>query len=154
MKTPRSISAGDFQISLEAGVIDREEIVQWADGLLAEGAYDDDIAEISLASSKSNKDLEALLARIAGPEPQWDGLRRMLGRMHYSLLENPDRLPDFTHYLERLWIRNDYRLPSDLGFIAGIEDDYLLARDGMFGTIEEVRLELIKNLSRFTETNT
>ncbi|MFC7339742.1 hypothetical protein ACFQY0_21340, partial [Haloferula chungangensis] len=154
MKSSRSIAAGDFQLSLEAGVVDRDEVIRWADAILTESEYDDDLAEISLASGKSDKDLEAILAKIAGTDTNWHGFRRMLGRMHGALLRAPERLPEFTRFLERLWIRHDYTLPDDLGFIVGLEDDYLLAADGQFGSIEEVRRQLLEELSRFAQSKT
>lgn len=154
MKSLLSIAAGDFRLSLEAGVVNREEIVRWADGLLQEGDYDDDLAEISMSSNKTDKDLEGLLANIASEDPQWDGFRRMLGRMHDALVREPDRLPAFTRFLERLWIRYDYTLPEDLSFIVGLEDGYLLAEDGQYGSVDAIRNQLIEDLARFTKTNT
>ena len=104
MKTPHSTAASDFKLFLEAGVIDRGEIVRWADEILLTEDYDDNIAEISLSSGKTNEELEALLGEIAITDTDWDGIRRMLGRMHTALEAEPARLPEFTRFLERLWM--------------------------------------------------
>jgi hypothetical protein len=154
MKTPRSAIASEFKLALEAGVIDRAEIVRWADDLLMSQEYDDRLAEISLSSDKTNKDIEALLGEIATPDDDFAGFRKMLGRMHEALEADPTRLHEFTRFLERLWIRHDYTLPDDLGFIIGLEDDYLLAEDGQFGTVDAFRSQLLDDLARFRDTNT
>lgn len=154
MKTKRSAIASEFKLALEAGVIDRQEIVRWADGLLISEKYDDRLAEISLSGSKTNKDIEALLGELAAPDDDFTGLRRMLGRMHAALEADPTRLHEFTRFLEQLWIRHDYTLPDDLGFIIGIEDDYLLAEEGQFGSIDETLSRLLDDLAQFRNTNT
>lgn len=154
MKTPRSAIASEFKLALEAGVIDRQEIVRWADDLLITEEYDDRIAEISLSASKTNKDIEALLGEIAAPDDNFDGFRSMLGRMHAALETDPTRLHEFTRFLERFWIRHDYTLPDDLGFIIGLEDDYLLAVDGQHGSILEILTQLLDDLARFRNPNT
>ena len=154
MKSAHSTTAHDFRLSLEAGVIDRAEIVHWADNLVLTEAYDDNIAEISLSARKTDKEIEALLGLISCPEDYWNGLRAMLGRMHHALITNPDRLHDFTRFLEGLWIRADYDIPKDLSFIVGLEDSYQLAESGQWGAVEEVRSDLLTNLARYTPTTT
>jgi hypothetical protein len=154
MKSAHSTTAHDFRLSLEAGVIDRAEIVRWADKLVLTEAYDDNIAEISMSSRKTDKEIEALLGTVSCPEDYWNGLRAMLGRMHHSLITNPDRLHDFTRFLERLWIRADYDIPKDLSFIVGLEDSYQLAELGHWGAVEDVRSDLLANLARYTPTTT
>ena len=154
MKTPRSALASEFKLALEAGVIDRQEIVQWADDLLMTEEYDDRLAEISLSRDKTNKAIEALLGELAAPDDDFAGFRGMLGRMHDALKADPTRLHEFTRFLEVLWIRHDYTLPDDLGFIIGLEDDYLLAEKGQHGSVCAVFSQLLADLSRFRSTNT
>jgi hypothetical protein len=154
MKTPLSAIANELKLALEAGVIDLQEIVRWADGLLMSEEYDDRIAEISMSRNKTNKDLEALLGEISAPDDDFAGFRGMLGRMHDALEAQPARLHDFTRFLERLWIRHDYTLPDDLGFIIGLEDDYLLAVEGQYGSVSAILTQLLDDLARFRSPNT
>lgn len=154
MKTPRSTIASEFKLALEAGVIDRQEIVQWADDHLLTEEYDDRLAEISLSRDKTNKEIEALLGELTAPNDDFAGFRGMLGMMHDALKADPTRLHEFTRFLERLWIRHDYTLPDDLGFIIGLEDDYLLAEEGQYGSVSAILTQLLDDLSRFRSTNT
>lgn len=144
-----SATAGEFRISLEAGVIDRDEIIRWADGIIASEPYDHDIANICMAGNATDKELESLLAIVSGGEEPWDGVRRMLGRMHDALLRDPGRLHEFTRFLERICIRNHYDLPEDLRFMMGLEDDFLLAEEGQWGSVQQVEMRLIDDLVRF-----
>lgn len=152
MKTPHSVIASEFKFALEAGVIDRQEIVRWADDRLMSEEYDDRIAEISMSKNKTNKDIEALLGELAALDDDFAGFRGMLGRMHSALEADPTRLHEFTRLLERLWIRHDYTLPEDLGFIIGLEDDYLLAAEGQYGSISAIYTQLLDDLGRFRST--
>lgn len=154
MKTPRSAIASEFKLALEASVIDRQEIVRWADDLLMSEEYDDRLAEISLSGDKTNKDIETLLGELAAPDDDFAGFRGMLGRMHSALEADPTRLHEFTRFLERLSIRHDYTLPDDLGFIIGLEDDYLLAEEGQYGSVSAILAQLLDDLSRFRSTDT
>lgn len=153
-KTSRSAIASEFKLALEAGVIDRQEIVRWADDLLMIEEYDDRLAEISLSLNKTNKDLEALLGELAAPDDDFAGFRGMLGRMHDALKADPTRLHEFTRFLERIWIRLDYTLPDDLGFVIGLEDDFLLAEEGQHGSVSAVLTQLLDNLGRFRNSDT
>lgn len=154
MKAPRSTIASEFKLALEAGVIDRQEIVRWADNLLISEEYDDRLAEISLSGDKTNKDIEALLGELVAPDDDFGGFWRMLGRMHEALEADPTRLHEFTRFLEQLWIRHYYTLPDDLGFVIGLEDDYLLSEEGQYGSVSAIRGRLLDDLSRFRTNNT
>lgn len=149
MKNFRSTTAYEFLLSLEAGVIDHSEIIRWADENIVSDKYDDNIANICMATHKTAKELASLLQAVASDEDKWAGARRMLGRMHDALLRKPERLHEFTHFLERLWIRSGYEIPEDFSFIIGLEDDYQLAEEGHWTSLEEVRKKLLVNLARF-----
>ena len=145
----RSTVAHEFRFSLEAGVISRDEIVSWADEIMATEVYDDYIANICLSTNESTKQLESLLGLIAEDADEWNGMRRMLSRMHDALVKDPDRLHEFTRFLDMIWFRFDYTVPDDLSFIANIEDDYQLAKEGIFSSVRRVRKKLLKNLAKY-----
>jgi hypothetical protein len=154
MKNSDAIDAHSLQLALEAGLVGLSEVIAWADGVILNRGYDEGIANVSLATQATEKEMIALLRNACWEfemedEDKWSAVRKMLGRMHESLVREPQRLPDFTRFLEQLWIRCKYEAPKDLSFIAGLEDDYLLAVQGHFGCVEEVRTRLVENLARF-----
>lgn len=144
-----SATAQELRLSLEVGIIAREEVIRWADEIMAVEDYDDGIAEICMASSKTNQELHALLARVADHEGEWEGTRRMLGRMHEALLREPARLKEFSFFLERIWIRSGYEVPEDMGFMGWVGEEYLLVEEGITSSFEEVRADLLAELARY-----
>ena len=129
--------AAEFRLSLEAGVIKRDEIIRWADGLVAAGAYDDDIANISMAFGTADQELGGLLAVVADTELQpLAGVKGMLARMHDALVEDPGRLQEFVRFLQGLSICHRHDVPDNLDFIFGIEDRYLFAEQGCWQSME------------------
>jgi hypothetical protein len=144
-----SATAHELRLSLEAGIIAREEVIRWADEIMTVEDYDDGIAEICMASNKPNQELHALLAQVAGHEDEWEGTRRMLGRMHEALLREPARLKEFSFFLERIWTRSGYEVPEDMGFMGSVGEDYMLAEEGFASSVEEVRADLLAELARY-----
>jgi hypothetical protein len=53
MKRPYSPEALDFKLGLEAGVIEPSQVIAWADRIIAADAYDDDVANLSCATTAS-----------------------------------------------------------------------------------------------------
>ena len=154
MKNLHSALVSEFELSLEAGVIDRAEIIRWADNIMLTEEYDDNIAEICMSMNKTDKEIEEFLRRVAGSTSNWEGTRRMLGRMYGALTNEPDRIHEFTQFLDRLWIRNGHEVPEDLSFIIGLEEDYQLAEEGQWASIDGFRSYLLENLSRYQTNNT
>lgn len=153
MKNPHALAALELKLGIEAGVVECEEVIGWADGILNAEAYNDDMANISTARNASAKEIESLLGKMTVDVSEWDGLRPVLGRMHQCLVREPHRLHDFIKYLEKLWIRNGYETPADMHFIVGLEDAYLLAKDGVHGHVEDIHISLLDNLARFSPSD-
>lgn len=115
--------------------------------------YDDGLANLCLAKNQSPLDVLQLLKKLIHPDDdKWNALRRILGTMYDALKENPERAGDFTRFLEYVWVRNGYQAPKDLGFIAGIDDEFRLAEQGLYGTKEQAIERLLNDLSRFKNT--
>jgi hypothetical protein len=149
MKNPNAEAALELKLGIEAGVVEKEEVIRWADSILGRETYNDDVANISLATNSSAKEIEALLGKIANGLCEWDGLRWVLGRLHKCLVSQPNKMHEFIQFLERIWIRNGYDVPADMHFIVGLEDAYLLAEEAQYGYMEEIRSDFLMNLSRF-----
>lgn len=145
-----SDKAFEYLLLLEAGLIEVVDVIKWADQIMSScGEYDDKLANICLAENKSTLEVQSLLKQIIRPEYEWDALRKMLGKMYSVLKENPERAGDFTLFLESVWVRNEYQAPKDLEFIVGIDDEFRLAVQGVYGTKEQAIERLINNLSSF-----
>lgn len=151
MKRPYSNDAIELKLGLEAGVIEAREVVAWADRVIEEHEYDDDVANLSLAAGASRKEMMSLLAPLIDRGQEWQAMRRTLRRMHQALLEEPSRAHEFARYLESFWIRQGYDGPADMTFMAGIEDEFQLAEQGVYGTVNDATKSLVDALARFQE---
>jgi len=147
---PYSQKAAELRLCLRAGLIEPSEIIKWADQIIADSnEYDDDIANISLINPNSRKEIISLLGHIVDEADEWEALRGTMGIMHETLLVDQSRAKSFASFLESIWVENNYTVPDDMVFIVGIDDEFYLASEGIYGNVEEATSSLISNLSRY-----
>lgn len=139
------LEACQYHFLLEAGLITVPEIVSWADDYIANVGYNDAVADLAIGSG-SMKDLLAGLREIGVVVDQWDALRKSAPRLADILESAPDSLEKISRLLERAWISSGYSEPEDFGFVIACYDDYLLIREGVYGSISCFREGLIKSL--------
>jgi hypothetical protein len=152
MKRPYSPEALDFKLGLEAGVIEPSQVIAWADRIIAAHPYDDDVANLSCATTASRQAMVSLLQPLIDHDAdEWAAVRQTMGRMYQALLHDPSRAHDFAQFLEYLWVSHGYDVPEDMDFIAGIADEFQLAAIGQCGTIEDCTKTMIDHLSKFNE---
>jgi hypothetical protein len=147
---PYAQDAENIRLTLVAGIASVDDVVRWADTTLATlDGYDDDLANVSLASSAPPQEIDSMLRQLGQGADRDDAMRHLAGQMHRILLKNRSRARDFTRVLEQLWIENGYKVADDLSFIAGIDDDFCLAEEGTYGTVDGVTDDLIAQTERF-----
>ena len=146
---PYSQQAHQLKLGLEAGVVEREEIISWADRILMDYDYDDDVANVALAVNAPLKQLASLLGQVIDQSDELVAIRCIMGRMYEILREHPERAHEFSRFLEHFWIQQGYDVPEDISFIAGIEDEFQLAEQGVYGTVEEATRSLLNNLAQY-----
>lgn len=148
---PYSEKALEMKLMLQAGLTDVKEIIDWADSILADVEYDDDLANVCLAESTSAKNMLPLLNRLIDEEEEWPAVRKVMIRMYEVLSRNPERSKSFVRFLEQFWVRHNYSVPDDIEFIAGIDDEFSLAEQGVYGTIESAKASLLANLLKIKQ---
>ena len=146
---PYSLKAFELKMGLEAGVVEASEVISWADHTLSQYDYDDDLANISMASRVSSQDLIRLLDYVIDKRDEIQAMRLVMGRIYQVLKKNPERAHNFTHFLERFWIDHDYDVPKDMSFIQSVDDEFSLARQGVYGNVDELTKSLLDNLSKY-----
>jgi hypothetical protein len=73
--------------------------------------------------------------------------------MYGVLQAHPERAHEFARFLEHFWIQQGYQVPQDMSFMAGIEDEFQLAEQGIYGTIKDATRSLLDSLAQY-ESNT
>lgn len=149
---PYSEEALELKLSLEAGLVGIADVIEWTDRVfMACEDYDDDLANVCLAKDASVKEMISLLGKLIDHREEWTAVRRTMARMYDALRQNPERIHEFTRFLEHFWVRHDYDVPDDMSFIAGVDDELQLAQQGTYGTVEQARECLLDNLSRYKD---
>jgi len=148
---PKALAARQLKLGIEASVVDSRQAIRWADSILENEPYNDDIANVAMAEHASFKELQSLLEKIADGVSEWDGLRLILGSLHQRLVEKPEKMQGVVQFLTNIWKRNGYDAPVDLNFITRLEDAFMLSEEGIFGSRKQVRAGLLKDLAQFSE---
>lgn len=139
----------ELYLGLESGFYSHQEVIRWADAYIATRDYDDDVANISLSTSKSSKEVLSLLGKLARPECCVPAMRAVLGRMSIELERDENVARQIVQYCERFWVTQDYDLPKDMNFMAAAADEFYLANRGVYGTKAEAIERLKNDLERF-----
>ena len=146
---PYSQQALTLKLGLEAGVVEREKIIAWADGVLNDYDYDDDVANLALSKATTKKDLMTLLGKVIDTADVMVAMRPVLGRMSSALQQDRARAHDFADFLERFWTQHNHDLPEEMVFMSCIGDSFQLAKKGVYGDWEELTDQLIEDLASF-----
>ena len=146
---PYSQQAHVLKLGLEAGIVEHEEVIDWADGILLNYDYDDDVANIALAANASPKELMSLLGKVIDDSDVLVAIRCTMGSMYEILQAHPEKAHDFARFLENFWIQRGYEVPQDMSFMAGIEDVFQLAEQGIYGTVADARRSLVDSLAKY-----
>ena len=148
---PYAQAALERKLGLQAGVDEMDEIVAWADRTLLQHEYDEELAAVSLGASLGPKEMLSLLGRLTDGGDEWDAMRRVMGKMYCILMREPSCARSFARFLESFWLEHSCRVPHDMTFFWGIGDQFELAEQGVYGSVDEARKRLLEHLSTFKD---
>ena len=150
MSYPYSQEALELHLGYDAGVIFRSEIIDWADSILVDYEYNDDVAELSMSRSVPSSEFSSRIGRIAVGGDQFEAMRVVLGRMFIDLSHDMGRVRQYTRFMECFSIQHDYDLPDDMNFFYGVDDDFALAEQGIFNSFKRLSKSLLKSCLLYT----
>lgn len=142
------VQAMIFRAGIEAGIVDHDEIVQWADSVLnLDEPYIDCIADLSFRSDGNIQRVYDLLGEVPGTLPNfeefWEELRSYIGMKLKSGTIEPESV---VRHID--WHYHGNRLPEDVEKkISEFTSDYNCVLDGV-GSGAEVDSRV---LAYFTE---
>lgn len=146
-----------LRLALLTGVVAREDVEEWADGLLAELSEPNHrLIEFSLAvMSEPLALLSTRLRLLGGCYQHVEALRRVLGRMAVLTSSTPSLAETFAHALYALycgdwWDWHD--LPDDLQFMAYADEPFRMAGTGHYecNSPDEVNGWFLSLVDRFS----
>lgn len=147
---PYAQEAENLQLLFDAGLASVDDVVAWADRIISTlPEYDNDLTEISLGAKVPMAEMDSMLKRASEGADHFGAIRNLLGQMHRTLLSDRSQARGFARLLESLWLASNYEVPSDLEFMARIDDTFSLAESGTYGSLEEAVDKLIAVTAEF-----
>jgi hypothetical protein len=140
-----------FRLCLLTGLCETATIAQWADSVVATDASPHiAFIELCISASQSASAVVTLLGDVPGPTTPGLPVQMLLGHASRLVAERafaPEQL------LLRLYaISNHENFPDRIcDRLVGLEDDYALARDGVYGTLAEVGRDTASLLKEYEQ---
>ncbi|MGE0086515.1 MAG: hypothetical protein AB7S75_19070 [Desulfococcaceae bacterium] len=143
------IEAERLRIALMCGCDSSTTVIAWADSII-NLQFDVDylVIDISLTRPEKIKELISLLRKLGQETDHDDALRCVLGRASFLAGKGEFNLRNFAKWLY-FTESTGWDLPSDLNFVYSTDDEYSLAEDGVFGSLEDVDAMFLNNLNEF-----
>lgn len=151
-----------FKFGLMLGLHTVSDVVHWADSEIKRKLKSPYIfIELSLMEHSSPKDVRTKLNEFPGSEDKSRILRKilpkLLGHMYLLLSHHPEYGPTLANNLYQIYIELDqefghFSLPQELYPMLALDDQYLLAQQGTYGTEEEVLQDFLAFLKPYAET--
>jgi hypothetical protein len=144
--------AEELRIGLMGGAYEVADVIEWADSEIVR-LEKPPLALLDLAMMGKAKDFEVAnqLKLIPGEVDTFLMTRRLLGKMYFTLKEHLEEGWKLSRYLYRLYVDLGNEVPSDLHFMAVMDDAYELAIHNIWGKEKEVHQEFLERLLPFTE---
>ncbi len=132
---------------LVSGLLTKEEVIDWADKIITKDEHPDIFfIDLALSSSKSRNDIIYYFSDYLNFEnPAVQG-RPLLGLLYQQYKSKQLNLEQTVRTLFRL-MNEAIFTETEQGFIYSIDNDFDLAQDNIYGSIEKVQ----KEAERFLE---
>ncbi len=129
----------------------REQLVHWADNELSKASEPDSfLADLSTSSSMNLNDLISLLQRFVGYEKPLISSRVVIGYLADNFANGYLPLEKVCDSLCRLE-RQGGLTHEEKYMIAGLDDEYALAKDGLKGNVEDIVAYVQRLLKLYNE---
>lgn len=144
--------AAYYRLGLQLGTHSVADVITWADSEIAELVEPPvELIDLALMQNSSRADVAGKLGALTGTIKALDVLDSVLGKAHEVLKTDPTFGPTLAHGLYALYEECSYEIPDRLIPIAGFDDEYALAMQGTYGTVEDVYLDLLAFTGQFQD---
>ncbi len=144
--------AAFYQIGLQIGVHTITDVIKWVDTEISKSDSPNELLlELSLMKDSNIHDVLHKLNKLSSSSDTIKALCFVLAAMYPVLKSNAEYGPIFARGLEQMCIELNYNVPDDLSPMYGISDEYSLAKQGTYGTEEEVYKGFLNFLEPFSE---
>jgi hypothetical protein len=135
-----------FRLGLLTGILERQLVIAWADQLVMQDKNPNYfLIELSLSGRSNINDLTGLLDKHVGENKPEISRRVILGLLLHRYKTGQITLQKAVQAVDLLAMHIDYS-KEEHSFMAGIDDAYRLANEGVYGTVSEVEAFLLSFL--------
>jgi len=140
-----------FSIALTNGLIDKKEVIKWADNIITQDEKPDYfVIELSLCGHKSVNDVISLINEFVGQDKPRISGRVILGFLYKAYLDGQIKLNKVTSSIN--WIAWETELTDDeKSFMYGVDEEYDCAIEGIYGSVEIVEKEALRFLEIYKD---
>jgi hypothetical protein len=140
-----------YRIAIINGILNKKEVIQWADSIISKDSEPDIfIIELSLCGSKIQHDITSLINEFIGEERTNPASRVILGLLFKKYTNGQIDLEKVNSTLNWLVWQTDLT-EEESSLMYGAEDYYYLAKEGSYGTVEQIKAELLAFLGIYKD---
>ena len=145
-------SAGYLAMGLRLGILDSNDVEAWVNAEIAKAETpSDELIELASSGNESIQNIYSMLSGMEEESNDYDVIRHLLSQVKEAQLANIEFCRRLAECLYGVWVDKNYEAPEDLSLIGFLDDEYSLASQGMYGTLEEWHSEFKSFVNQFTK---
>ena len=138
-------------MGLRLGILDVNDVESWVNAEIAKTeAPSDELVELAYSRNESIQNIYSMLSGMENESKDYEVIRHLLSQVKEEQLLNIEFCRRLAKCLYGVWVDNDYEAPEDLNLIGFLDDEYSLASQGMYGTLEDWHSEFKNFIYKFT----
>ena len=125
-------------MGLRLGILDVNDVQSWVNAEIAKTQTPSDVLiDLAYSGSESIQNIYSMLSGMEDGSNIYEVLRGLLSEVKEDQLISVEFCRRLAECLYGVWVDNDYKAPEDLNLIGFLDDEYSLASQGIYGTLEE-----------------
>lgn len=138
-----------LSLLFDYGVVTAHEVIQWADSqIVISESPPGPLIELSTTAPNQTADVISHLHALSAGADFWQALRAAVPRLHEYLTSNPKDAERIANALYRTVI-TARDVPTDFQFAYLYDDAFSLVRENVYGDIETIRKDFIREFGKF-----
>lgn len=147
MSTPKYIATG-----IRLGLISPSEVQVWVNSQIQKTKDpSDELIQLAYVKEKDIHDMFGILSAMPDEMDEYDAVRELLKNIETEKLNTVEFCWRLTQCLYSVWTEHNYSAPDDLTAIGFLEDEYRMANNGTFGTVEEWHVNFKEFIASFSK---
>jgi hypothetical protein len=127
-----------YAMGLRLGILGKKDIQSWVDTEIRKSDVpSNDFIELAYSANESIQNLYSMLCSIKDESDTYVVLRALLSEVKEEQLASIEFCRRLAECLYRVWVDNDYQAPGDLSLIGFFDDEYALASQEIYGSLEK-----------------